>query len=94
MCPTRIVEIIVESTDPELLTLKAVRKLQQADAILFDESIPPAIVQLGRREAVKICLCEGDPLAAGLAETWRLKGNQVIILKSRLGAVGGTASNH
>lgn len=55
-----LVEIDVTSDDPELLTLKAVRAMQMADAILFDEAIDPAIIELGRREALKICIRRTD----------------------------------
>ena len=37
--------------DPELLTLKAHRLLQGADAIVYDRLIPPAVLDLARRDA-------------------------------------------
>ena len=37
--------------DPDLLTLRAARLLQEADAILHDELVPPAILNRARREA-------------------------------------------
>ena len=37
--------------DPELLTLKAVRALQGADVILFDNLVAPEILDFARREA-------------------------------------------
>ncbi len=40
--------------DPELLTLKALRVLQAADAVLYDDLAAPAAVELARREALKI----------------------------------------
>lgn len=40
--------------DAELLTLKAVRALQAADVILFDEWIPDDVLELARREARRV----------------------------------------
>jgi uroporphyrin-III C-methyltransferase/precorrin-2 dehydrogenase/sirohydrochlorin ferrochelatase len=40
--------------DPELLTLKAVRALQSATAILYDHLIGPDVLELARREARRI----------------------------------------
>jgi len=40
--------------DPELLTLRAVRALQEADVILIDNLVAPAILDFARREAKKM----------------------------------------
>lgn len=40
--------------DPELLTLRAVRALQSADVVLFDDLITPATLDMARREATKV----------------------------------------
>jgi uroporphyrin-III C-methyltransferase/precorrin-2 dehydrogenase/sirohydrochlorin ferrochelatase len=40
--------------DPELLTLKAQRKLREADVIVFDRLIGPQILEYARRDAVHI----------------------------------------
>ena len=40
--------------DPELLTLKARRALDEADVVIYDRLITPAILELARREAVMI----------------------------------------
>lgn len=42
--------------DPELLTLKAVRALQAADLILFDERVADTVLELARREAKRIAV--------------------------------------
>ena len=42
--------------DPELLTLKALRALQDADVILHDRLVPAAVLDLARRDAVRICV--------------------------------------
>ncbi len=40
--------------DPELITLKGLRLLQGADVVLFDDLVSPTILDMARREAVKI----------------------------------------
>ncbi len=40
--------------DPELLTLKARNKLHEADVVIYDHTVPKAILELARREAILI----------------------------------------
>ncbi len=40
--------------DPELLTLKAQRKLQEADVIIYDRLVSPGVLEMARRDAVRI----------------------------------------
>ena len=40
--------------DPELLTLRAVRALQSADVVLFDDRVGTGILDFARREATKL----------------------------------------
>ncbi|HXA36191.1 MAG TPA: siroheme synthase CysG, partial [Steroidobacteraceae bacterium] len=42
--------------DPELLTLKALRALQDADVIMHDRLVPAAVLDLARRDAALICV--------------------------------------
>lgn len=42
--------------DPELLTLKAVRALQSATTILYDDLVGPEILELARREARRVAV--------------------------------------
>jgi uroporphyrin-III C-methyltransferase / precorrin-2 dehydrogenase / sirohydrochlorin ferrochelatase len=42
--------------DPELLTLKALKVLQAADVILYDDLVSPEVLELARREATRICV--------------------------------------
>jgi uroporphyrin-III C-methyltransferase/precorrin-2 dehydrogenase/sirohydrochlorin ferrochelatase len=66
--------------DPELLTLRAVRALQSADDILFDERVSPAILDFARREARKTPVKESGThtLMIALAQS----GRRVVRLKA------------
>lgn len=75
--------------DPELLTLKARRALDEADVVIYDRLVTPAILELARREALMIDVGkEGfgpstsqDHINALIVEHAR-KGAQVVRLKS------------
>jgi uroporphyrin-III C-methyltransferase/precorrin-2 dehydrogenase/sirohydrochlorin ferrochelatase len=44
--------------DPGLLTLRALRLLQEADVILHDRLVSPAVLELGRRDAMRISVAK------------------------------------
>jgi uroporphyrin-III C-methyltransferase/precorrin-2 dehydrogenase/sirohydrochlorin ferrochelatase len=52
--------------DPELLTLKALRALQDADVILHDRLVPSAVLDMARRDARRICVGKA---AGGIGST-------------------------
>jgi uroporphyrin-III C-methyltransferase/precorrin-2 dehydrogenase/sirohydrochlorin ferrochelatase len=74
--------------DPELLTLRAVRALQSADAILFDDLVAPEILDFSRREARKILVgktghapsCKQDEINALMVKLAKA-GRRVVRLK-------------
>ncbi|MGV0877310.1 siroheme synthase CysG [Martelella sp. FLE1502] len=75
--------------DPELLTLKAMRALQSADVILFDDLIAPDILELARREAKRMLVgkrggrtsCRQEDINRMMLDLARA-GKRVVRLKS------------
>lgn len=59
---------------PDLLTLRAVQRLQEADLILHGEPAPDGVLELARRDA------ERGPLDAGAARAATERGGRVVIL--------------
>lgn len=55
--------------DAELLTLKAVRALQSADIILFDDAISVSVLELARREAKRLLVGEDTQTMVTLAKS-------------------------
>lgn len=50
----RVSFIGVTAADPDLLTIKAQRKLQEADVIVHDRAVAAEILELARRDAVRV----------------------------------------
>lgn len=75
--------------DAELLTLKAMRALQSADVILFDDLVSKDVLELARREAKRLMVgkrggqasCAQDDIN-DLMTRLALQGKQVVRLKS------------
>ena len=75
--------------DPELLTLKARRALDEADVVIYDRLISPEILELARREATMIDVGKegfgpstSQETVNDLLVEHALKGAQVVRLKS------------
>ncbi|MDQ0506946.1 siroheme synthase CysG [Xanthobacter agilis] len=74
--------------DPELLTLKAVRALQSADVVLYDDLVSAAVLDFARREARKMLVgktgygpsCKQDDINAMMVTLAR-EGRRVVRLK-------------
>ena len=74
--------------DPDLLTLKAVRALQSADVVLYDDLVSPQILAFARREARKITVgkrgykpsCTQEEITSLLVEL-ATQGARVVRLK-------------
>lgn len=75
--------------EPELLTLKAVRAMQSADVILFDDLVSPDVLELARREAKRMLVgkrggresCRQDDINELMVKLAR-QGKHVVRLKS------------
>ena len=50
----RVILVGAGPGDPELLTLRAVRALNTADVVLYDDLVSPAVLDLARREAERV----------------------------------------
>ncbi|HYG48347.1 MAG TPA: siroheme synthase CysG [Allosphingosinicella sp.] len=85
--------------DPELLTLKAVRALQSATTILYDDLVGPDILELARREAKRVAVgktgrgpsCRQSDINARMVELARA-GENVVRLKGGDPLVFGRAT--
>jgi uroporphyrin-III C-methyltransferase/precorrin-2 dehydrogenase/sirohydrochlorin ferrochelatase len=85
--------------DPELLTLKALRFLQSADAVLYDDLVAPGVVAMARREADRIPVgkrgyrpsCRQDHIVSLLIEL-ALQGKRVVRLKGGDPTIFGRAN--
>lgn len=74
--------------DPDLLTFKALRRLQEADVVLYDKLVGPEIVDYARRDALRIYVGKSkanhalsqDAINALMAEH-ALAGRRVVRLK-------------
>jgi uroporphyrin-III C-methyltransferase/precorrin-2 dehydrogenase/sirohydrochlorin ferrochelatase len=67
--------------DPELLTLKALRALQDADVILHDRLVSGGVLDLARRDAVRICVGK----AAGTLGSTQEQINALLIEHAKQG---------
>ena len=67
--PGHVILVGAGPGDPELLTLKALRALTDADVILHDRLVGENVLDLARRDAVRICVGKA-PGGAGASQEW------------------------
>ncbi len=61
----RVAFVVANNPDPELLTLKAHRRMMEGDVIVHDQNISLAILEMARRDAVRVSV---DPSARNTCE--------------------------
>jgi uroporphyrin-III C-methyltransferase/precorrin-2 dehydrogenase/sirohydrochlorin ferrochelatase len=66
--------------DPELLTLKARRLLHEADVVVHDRLVPPAILELARREATIVAVGK-----QAYGPSWKQADIDALLVKHALG---------
>lgn len=85
----RVVLVGAGPGDPDLLTVKALRALENADVVLFDSLVTQDVLDLARRGATRICVgkragrpsCRQDDINALMVQLARA-GKNVVRLKS------------
>jgi uroporphyrin-III C-methyltransferase/precorrin-2 dehydrogenase/sirohydrochlorin ferrochelatase len=95
----RVILVGAGPGDPELLTLKAVRALQSATTILYDDLVGPGILELARREARRVAVgktgrgpsCRQSDINAHMVDLARA-GETVVRLKGGDPLVFGRAT--
>jgi uroporphyrin-III C-methyltransferase/precorrin-2 dehydrogenase/sirohydrochlorin ferrochelatase len=86
LAPGAIHEIILTSNDPEDLTLRQSRWLGEADTVLIDGDVPPAVLARARADAERLPYSD-KTLAQSLAETG---GGLTVILRLAANACANT----
>jgi uroporphyrin-III C-methyltransferase/precorrin-2 dehydrogenase/sirohydrochlorin ferrochelatase len=85
------VAVIAAPAAPDLMTLRAVQRLQEADLVLHDAAVDPRVLELARRDAERVALAPADgPRAA--AEAARDGGRVVRLLTANAMASDGPAT--
>jgi uroporphyrin-III C-methyltransferase/precorrin-2 dehydrogenase/sirohydrochlorin ferrochelatase len=77
-------ELLVDPTQPDLITLRDLRALQQADLVIFEAGIGTAIIDLSRRDAARRQRDEGydEMVRAEVAA-----GRHIVCLRARHAAL-------
>ena len=79
--PGRVSLVGVGPGDPELLTLKAHRRLMEADVIVYDASVKARVLEMARRDANRVVVSAQDDINALLLREAQA-GRDVVRLKT------------
>lgn len=72
----------IASADPDLLTVRAARLIRIADVIVHDPAIEGAVLDLARRDALKIALHIGGLSDPRLDRDWAGSGRMIVRLRA------------
>jgi uroporphyrin-III C-methyltransferase/precorrin-2 dehydrogenase/sirohydrochlorin ferrochelatase len=73
--------VIAAPAHPDGLTLGDYRMLQAAEIVVHDAAVPPAVLELGRREARRLAAADDDAATAALVERLAAEGTAVLWLR-------------
>lgn len=71
--------------DADLLTLRALQLLQQADVVLYDRLVPPAVLERARRDAVRVFVGKNATRGAAGAHTDQTHIHELLVAYAREG---------
>lgn len=72
----------IGSGDPDLLTVRAARLIRMADVIIHESAIEHAILDLARRDALKIEVQTAGPSDRRLDQDWAGSGRMIVHLRA------------
>lgn len=83
--------IPVRGTVPDLLTLRAVQRLQEADVVYYDPDINLGLLELARRDAGRVCLGRDWPKERtnGVLANAVKQGQRVVYLSTSMATLTG-----
>lgn len=84
--------VTVAADDPDSLTLRALRLLQCADVIVHDDTISPAVLERGRRDADRIALDPKRGAPSRMLAMLAHGGRRVVLIQALAAASHGAAA--
>ncbi len=72
----------VGSDNPDLLTVRAARLIRMADVVVHEPAVAGAILELARRDALKVAARAGGPPDTRLDQAWAGSGRMIVHLQA------------